>query len=70
MKYVVQIVEELVKHVVVEAESITEAEDKVSQVHYDGRLVLDYRDYNGVNFECLREADKDDITDYVNVEDL
>ena len=29
MKYVVQIVEELVKHVVVEAESTAEAEDKV-----------------------------------------
>ena len=70
MKYVVQIVEELIKHVVVEAESIAEAEDKVSQAHYDGRLVLDYQDYNGVNFECLREADEDDITDYVNVEDL
>ena len=51
MKYVVQIVEELVKHVVVEAESIAEAEDKVSQAHYDGRIVLDYQDYNGANFE-------------------
>ena len=70
MKYVVQIVEELVKHVVVKAESIAEAEDKVSQAHYDGRLVLDYQDYNGVNFECLREADEDDVADYIDVEDL
>lgn len=70
MKYVFQIVEELVKHVVVEAESIAEAEDKVIEAYCDEKIVLDYRDYNGTNFECLREADEDDITDYVNVEDL
>lgn len=70
MKYMVQIVEELVKHVVVEAESIAEAEDKVSQAHYDGKIVLDYQDYNGANFECLREADENDVSDYIDVEDL
>lgn len=70
MKYVIQIVEELVKHVVVEAESITEAEDKVFQAHNDGRIILDYQDYNNVNFKCLREADEDDIADYIDVEDL
>lgn len=55
---------------VVEAESIAEAEDKAIEAYCDEKIVLDYRDYNGTNFECVREADEDDITDYVNVEDL
>ena len=70
MKHVVQMVEELVKHVVVEAEPIAEAKDKVSQAHYDGRIVLDSRDDNRANFECLRETDENDVSDYIDVEDL
>lgn len=70
MKYVVEITEELVKHVVVEANSINEAEEKVDCAHYNGKIVLDYEDYNGADFKCLREADEDDIADYVDVEDL
>ena len=70
MKYVVEITEKLVKHVVVEANSEAEAEDKVMNAHRDAKIVLDYDDYDDVDFECLREADKDDIKDYVDVEDL
>lgn len=70
MKYVVEITEELVKHVVVEANSINEAEEKVACAHYNGKIVLDYEDYNGADFKCLREADEDDIADYVGVEEL
>lgn len=70
MKYVVEITEELVKHVVVEAESMGEAEEKVADAHYNGKIVLDYENYNGADFKCLREADEDDIADYINVEDL
>lgn len=70
MKYVVKITEELVKHVIMEAESMEEAAEKVADAHYEGKIVLDYADYNGADFKCLREADEDDIADYINVEDL
>lgn len=70
MKYVVEITEELVKHVVVEANSADEAEEKVDCAHYNGKIVLDYKDYNGADFKCLREANEDDIADYIDVEDL
>lgn len=70
MKYVVEITEELVKHVVVEANSADEAEEKVDCAHYNGKIDLDYEDYNGADFKCLREANEDDIIDYVDVEDL
>lgn len=70
MKYVVEITEKLVKHVIVEAESTDEAKEKVSDAHREAKIVLDYDDYEDVDFECLREADEDDITDYIDVEDL
>ena len=70
MKYVVEITEKLVKHVVVEADSTEEAEEKAMNAHRDEKIVLDYSDYDGVDCVCLREADEDDILDYVNVEDL
>lgn len=70
MKYVVEITEKLIKHVVVEAESTDEAEEKVSDAHRKAKIILDYDDYEDVDFECLREADEDDIADYVDVEDL
>lgn len=70
MKYVVEITEKLVKHVIVEAESTDEAEEKVSDAHREAKIVLDYDDYEDVDFECLREVDEDDIADYVDVEDL
>ena len=70
MKYVVEVTETLVKHVIVEAKSTEEAEDKVSDAHRKAKIILDYDDYEDVSFECLREADEDDITDYIDVEDL
>lgn len=70
MKYVVEITEKLVKHVVIEADSAEDAENWVEQAHVDGYINLDYGDYDGAEFECLREADEDDIRDYENVEDL
>lgn len=70
MKYVVEITEKLIKHVVVEAESTDEAEEKVSDAHRKAKIILDYDDYEDVDFECLREADEDDIADYIDVEDL
>ena len=70
MKYVVKITEKLVKHVVVEADFTDVAENLVEQAHVDGYINLDYGDYDGAEFECLREADEDDIRDYENVEDI
>ena len=70
MKYVVEITEKLVTHVVVEADSADEAEYIVEQAYIDGKVNLDYSDYDGVDCECLREANEDDILDYVDVEDL
>ena len=70
MKYVVEITEKLVTHVVVEADSTDEAENKVEQAHIDGKINLDYDDYDGVDCEWLREAHEDDIKNYVDVEDL
>ena len=70
MKYVVEVTEKLVTHVVVEADSADEAESKVEQAHIDGEINLDYSDYEGVDCECLREANEDDVLNYVDVEDL
>lgn len=70
MKYVVEITEKLVKHVVVEADSELDAEYKVMDAHREAKIVLDYDDYDDVDFECLRKVDEDDVKDYVNVEDL
>ena len=70
MKYVVEVAERLVTHVVVEADSADEAENIVEQAHIDGKINLDYSDYDGVDCECLREADEDDVLNYVDVEDL
>lgn len=70
MKYVVEITESLVKHVVVDANSMRKAEDKAQKAHTDSKIVLDYSDYEDVDFKCLRKADEDDIADYVDVEDL
>lgn len=70
MKYVVEITEKLVKHVVVEADNEADAEDKVMDAHRDAKIVLDYDDYDDVDFECLRKADEDDVLNYVDVEDL
>lgn len=70
MKYVVEVTEKLVTHVVVEADSFDEAENIVEQAHIDGKINLDYSDYDGVDCECLREADEDDVKCYVNVEYL
>ena len=70
MKYVVEITESLVKHVVVDANSMREAEDKAQKAHTDSKIVLDYSDYEDVDFKCIRKADEDDIADYVDVEDL
>jgi len=70
MKYVVEITETLVKHVVVDADNSGNAEIITNDAYNNEKVVLDYNDYFGAEFKVLREADESDIADYVNVEDL
>ena len=64
MKYVVEITETLVKHIVVEAEDASNALIAANRLYNEEEIVLDYRDYMDTEFECLREADEDDMSDY------
>ena len=67
MKYVVEITEKLVKHVVVEADSPREAEEEAQQAHQFGKVTLDYDDYDDVEFNCVRKADYEDIDSYEHI---
>lgn len=49
-EYVVYITETLQKKVIVEAETLTEAEEIVSQQYYDGEIELNYLDYESAEF--------------------
>lgn len=68
MKYVVEVTEKLVKHIIVEADSKRQAENKAFYAHAEERVILDYNDYDSVDCECLREAYDDDIRGYEEVE--
>ena len=67
MKYVVEIEETLMRHVIVEAEDAHMAEHIAWQAYNDEEVVLDYRDYADTSFNCVREADDEDIEDYEEV---
>ena len=56
MKYVVRVTETLSHTVVVEANSMQDAENKVGKAYDDGQIVLDYDDFAGYNVEAIREA--------------
>lgn len=49
-EYVVYITETLQKKVIVEAETLTEAEEIVSKQYYDGEIELNYLDYESAEF--------------------
>ena len=51
-EYVVYITETLQRKVIVEAETLTEAEEIVSQQYYDGEIELNYLDYESVEFDA------------------
>lgn len=51
MKYVITITETFERHLVVEANSVYEAEDKVKQAYYDEKIILDYGDFIGCEIE-------------------
>lgn len=68
MKYVVEIEETLVKHIVVEAENSNEALAIANDAYNNEEVVLDYRDYMDTEFKCIREADEDDLNDYETIQ--
>lgn len=68
MKYVIEIEETLVRHVVVEAENSNEALAIANDAYNNEEVVLDYRDYMDTEFKCLREADEDDVNDYETIQ--
>lgn len=54
-EYVVYITETLQKKVIVEAETLTEAEEIVSKQYYDGEIELNYLDYVSAEFEATEK---------------
>ena len=67
MKYVIEITEMLVNHVIVEAENKTDAEEKVWGIYLDGKVSLNYDDFCRTEIGCLREADEYDVKDYEEI---
>lgn len=51
-KYLVYVTETLQRKVLVEAKSLTEAEEIVQQQYENGEVVLDYNDYLQVEFDA------------------
>ena len=68
MKYVIEIEETLVRHVVVEAENSNEALAIANDAYNNEEVVLDFRDYMDTEFKHLREADEDDVNDYETIQ--
>ena len=69
MKYVVKIQETLVRHFIVEANTKSDAEERL-QEHYDnGWVELDYDDFTGAYIECERVATKQDFEFYNELEE-
>lgn len=54
-EYVVYITETLQRKVIVEAETLTEAEEIVSQQYYDGEIELNYLDYESAEFYAIEK---------------
>lgn len=56
MKYVVRVAETLARTLIVEANSMEEAKDKVDRAYDDGQIILDYDDFDEYEVEARREA--------------
>lgn len=54
-EYVVYITETLQRKVIVEAETLTEAEETVSKQYYDGEIELNYLDYVSAEFDATEK---------------
>ena len=68
MKHVVRVTEFLTRSIIVEADSVAEAINKVHGAHYDGLISLDYEDYDDVAVTHLRVACPGDVERYEEVE--
>lgn len=51
-KYVVYVTETLQRKVIVEAKSLTEAEEKAQEAYENEEITLDYNDYLQVDFDA------------------
>ena len=51
-KYVVYVTETLQRKVIVEAKSLTEAEEKAQEAYENEKIILDYNDYLQVEFDA------------------
>lgn len=67
MKYVVEITETSVKHIVVDAESSSDAEIIANNAYNNEEIILDYNNYLDTEFNVLRVADESDISEYENI---
>lgn len=56
MKYIVRVTETLARTLIVEANSMEEAEDKMDRAYDDGQIILDYDDFDEYEVEARREA--------------
>ena len=54
-EYVVYITETLQRKVIVEAETLTEAEEIVYKQYYDGEIELNYLDYVSAEFDATEK---------------
>jgi hypothetical protein len=68
MKYVVNVTETLRRRVIVDAEDFEDAEHKVEAAYNDGKIELDYKDYNGYDITASRIAYGGDIERYEELE--
>ena len=51
-KYVVYVTETLQRKVIIEAKSLTEAEEKAQEAYENEEIILDYNDYLQVEFDA------------------
>ena len=50
-EYVIRVVETLSKGVIIKADSLDDAMSKANDLYQDGKINLDYDDFNDVDFE-------------------
>ena len=67
MKYIVNLTEILSRDVIIEANSVEEAEGAVEQLYYKQKIVLDYNDFEdgSQTIKCKRICtESDNLDDY------
>lgn len=69
MKYLVKVVETLSRHVIVDAENLVQADEKVRQAYIDGQIVLDYDDFEESYIEAKRMVTDDEASYYETLEE-